>query len=73
MSVVYMTKDAGSIHQEGGRLKSGETREVTFTLGGDAFSYYDVETEYLVPDNGSFRILVGPSSDDLSLQTDVNF
>ena len=54
-------------------LEKGASKTVTIDLNEDAFSYYDVETEDLVPDNGSFRILVGPSSDDLSLQTDVNF
>ena len=54
-------------------LEKGASKTVTIDLNEDAFSYSDVETEDLVPDNGSFRILVGPSSDDLSLQTDVNF
>lgn len=54
-------------------LEKGASKTVTIDLNEDAFSYYDVETEDFVPDNGSFRILVGPSSDDLSLQTDVNF
>lgn len=54
-------------------LEKGASKTVAIDLNEDAFSYYDVETEDFVPDNGSFRILVGPSSDDLSLQTDVNF
>ena len=54
-------------------LKKGEAKTITIDLNEDAFSYYDINTEDFVPDNGSFRILVGPSSDDLPLQTDVNF
>lgn len=54
-------------------LEKGASKTVAIDLNEDAFSYYDIETEDFVPDNGSFRILVGPSSDDLSLQTDVNF
>lgn len=54
-------------------LEKGASKTVAIDLNEDAFSYYDIETEDFVPDNGSFRILVGPSSDDLSLQTDINF
>lgn len=54
-------------------LKKGETKSVTIDLDEDAFSYYDITAEDFVPDNGSFRIMAGPSSDDLPLQTDVIF
>ena len=54
-------------------LEKGESKTVEIELNEDAFSYYDITSEDFVPDNGSFRIMVGSSSDNLPLQTDVNF
>lgn len=43
-------------------LQPGETRDVTFTLGADAFSYYDSESHSWVMEPGTFRLHIGTSS-----------
>jgi beta-glucosidase len=45
-------------------LKPGEATTVEFTLGKDAFSFYDEEMKYVV-EPGEFQIMAGPNSVDL--------
>ena len=49
-------------------LKPGETKTVTVTLDGRAFSYYDVEAKKWRADSGEYQILVGRSSQDIVLR-----
>jgi beta-glucosidase len=49
-------------------LKPGETRRVTLTLPRRAFSFYDVQKKDWSTEPGDFAILVGSSSNDISLQ-----
>lgn len=49
-------------------LKPGEKKTVAFTLGPDAFSYYDPERKQWVAEPGDFEILLGSSSRDLRLK-----
>lgn len=50
------------------RLKSGESKEITFELDKSAFAYYDSEMNYIV-EAGEFNILVGNSSRDENLKS----
>jgi beta-glucosidase len=49
-------------------LKPGETKTVTVSLDGRAFSYYDVEAKKWRADSGEYQILVGRSSQDIALR-----
>jgi beta-glucosidase len=53
------------------RLRPGETKEATFQLDARAFSYYDTTVNEWRIDPGAFRIRVGPSSQDISLEKDI--
>ncbi|MCR5003569.1 MAG: glycoside hydrolase family 3 C-terminal domain-containing protein [Bacteroidales bacterium] len=46
-------------------LEPGETKTVTFTIGKDALSFYDVEKHGWVAEKGAFTALVGASSTDI--------
>src|SRR5271163_3732046 len=48
-------------------LKPGETKTVTVSLDGRAFSYYDAEAKKWRADSGEYQILVGRSSQDIPL------
>jgi beta-glucosidase len=51
------------------RLMPGEKQQITFTLGREAFSFYDpVKADWAV-EAGDFEILVGRSSRDIKLRT----
>ena len=50
-------------------LKAGETREVTISLDGEAFEYYDSLIDELSTRAGHYRILYGTSSRDEDLQS----
>src|SRR5271168_2441884 len=52
-------------------LKPGETKTVTVTLDGRAFSYYDVDAKQWRADPDEFQILVGRSSQDIQLHSSV--
>lgn len=52
-------------------LNPGETRELTFTLGEEAFRYWNDETHAWTIKPGKFEIAVGASSRDLRLQSKV--
>ncbi len=49
-------------------LRSGETKRVTVSLDGRAFSFYDVEKNNWKAEPGKFSILVGSSSEKIELQ-----
>src|SRR5271168_1905463 len=48
-------------------LNPGETKTVTVSLDGRAFSYYDAEAKKWRADSGEYQILVGRSSQDIQL------
>lgn len=52
-------------------LKPHETKQVTHVLNKDAFSYYCVNREDWVIENGEFDILIGASSKDIRLSKRV--
>ena len=53
-------------------LKPGETKTVTVTLDGRAFSYYDVDAKQWRADPDEYQILVGRSSQDIQLRGTVS-
>jgi beta-glucosidase len=53
-------------------LRPGQTRKVTLALDRRAFSYYDVNHKQWQADAGDFGILVGGSSDNISLNGTVH-
>ncbi|MDE6680592.1 MAG: glycoside hydrolase family 3 C-terminal domain-containing protein, partial [Muribaculaceae bacterium] len=46
-------------------LEPGQTEQVTFNLGRDAFSYFDADRHEWVMEPGDFEILVGTSAGDI--------
>lgn len=52
-------------------LRPGETRQVRLTIAPRALSYYDTSERRWVSRAGTYRILVGTSSRDLPLRSDV--
>lgn len=52
-------------------LAPGETRDVTFTLEGRAFAYYDDTRGAWVADEGDFQLLIGQSSTDLPVRVSL--
>ena len=46
-------------------LEPGQTEQVTFKLGRDAFSYFDADRHEWVMEPGDFEILVGTSAGDI--------
>jgi beta-glucosidase len=53
-------------------LAPGETKHVTVSLDARAFAYYDVSTTSWHADAGAYTILVGRSSEDITLQSPLN-
>lgn len=53
-------------------LQPGESRQVTLTLGDDAFQYFNDVKNSWVKDAGAFDILVGNSSRDIKLKNTIN-
>ena len=45
-------------------LQPGQTKTVTFTLGSDAFAFYDVDAKKFVTEPGAFKIMAGTNSAD---------
>jgi beta-glucosidase len=52
-------------------LQPGETKHVSVELDGRAFAFYDVEGKHWKVDSGEFGILVGDSSADIALKSNV--
>jgi beta-glucosidase len=55
------------------RLEAAETKEVSFTLTTDAFSFYDVGVSDWVVEPGVFEIRIGSSSRDIRLHDTIEF
>ncbi len=53
-------------------LEPGEEKEVTLSLGRDAFSYYNVKAQGWCVENGDYEIMVGASSRDIRLSAGVH-
>ncbi|MCU1250179.1 MAG: beta-glucosidase-like glycosyl hydrolase [Edaphobacter sp.] len=52
-------------------LDPGETKHVTIALPASQLSYYDVVTHKFIVVPGMFNVMVGSSSDDIRLRTDL--
>jgi beta-glucosidase len=52
-------------------LKPGETKQVTISLPVTQLSYYDVTMHKFIVAPGVFNVMVGSSSDDIRLRTDL--
>ena len=52
-------------------LKPGETKQVTISLPVNQLSYYDVSVHKFIVAPGVFSVMVGSSSDDIRLRTDL--
>ena len=48
-------------------LKKGESKKVTFTLGEEELSLYNMEMKQVV-EPGDFKVMIGAASDDIRLQ-----
>ncbi len=53
-------------------LKPGEKKIITFTLGKDAFSFYDAKAKEWIVEPGDFNIMVGSSSADIRVLNKVS-
>lgn len=53
------------------QLGKGESKSVTVHLGKDAFAFYDVDIHDFRVNPGKFNIMVGASSQDIRLETEV--
>ncbi len=51
-------------------LSSGESKMIVFTLGAEDLAFYDIDMKYGV-EAGTFKIMVGGSSDDKDLLSDT--
>lgn len=49
-------------------LAKGASQTISITLPADAFKYYDADAHAWVLDKGSYKILVGSSSEDIRLE-----
>ncbi|MBO8130941.1 MAG: glycoside hydrolase family 3 C-terminal domain-containing protein [Candidatus Marinimicrobia bacterium] len=52
-------------------LKKGEEKWVAFSLGKDAFAYYNPDIDEWMVEPGEFEVLVGSSSDDIRLRRKI--
>lgn len=52
-------------------LAPGETKTVTFCLNDRAFAYYNTQIQDFHVETGNFKILIGSSSRDIRLETEV--
>ena len=52
-------------------LKKGEAKTITITLDNGAFSYFNSEKGGWIVEPGKFELLVGSSSDDILLRTEI--
>lgn len=54
-------------------LQPGESKEVTLTLGKEAFQYFDEASKGWLVESGKYEIRVGTSSRDIKLTGEVTF
>lgn len=54
------------------RLEPGETKRITAELDTDSFGYYNTVIKDWYAESGSYRIMVGPSSADCPLVTEIH-
>ncbi|MFK3973013.1 glycoside hydrolase family 3 C-terminal domain-containing protein [Pseudomonas sp. NPDC087358] len=52
-------------------LQPGESRQLSMTVNGRAFAYFDPATFNWIVDAGRYRVLVGGASDDLPLRASL--
>lgn len=53
-------------------LKAGEEKEVNITLDSRAYAYYNVNINDWHVESGAYKILVGASSRDIKLESEIN-
>ncbi|BCZ44163.1 glycosyl hydrolase [Clostridium gelidum] len=53
-------------------LEAGETKEVEIKLDKKAFAFYCVDDKKWTVEEGKFEILIGSSSNDIRLQSEIN-
>jgi len=53
-------------------LNPGQTKTITFTLPADKLAFYDEKTHGFIVEPGAFDLLVGSSSEDIRLKTQLN-
>ena len=54
-------------------LKKGEIKTVTIVLNPDAFSYFNDSKGNWVTEPGKFEVLIGSSSKDIWLRTEIEY
>lgn len=54
-------------------LKSGDEKTVTMELKADDFAYYNVMLHSWTAENGLYKVLIGSSSQDIRLETEINY
>ena len=52
-------------------LRAGESRQLTFTLPQEAFTYYNPAAKDFIADPGQYRLMLAFSSRDVQLQKDI--
>lgn len=53
-------------------LQPGEEKTISFSLGPDAFAYYDASRHDWVVEPGEFKILIGTSSKNINFEIPIN-
>jgi beta-glucosidase len=53
------------------QLDPGETKHLTISLPSSRLSYYDVDTHKFIVAPGMFEVMIGASSDDIRLRTQL--
>jgi beta-glucosidase len=53
------------------KLQPGESRRVTFVIDRDHLAFYNEELEWITQP-GQFRLMIGPSSDNIQLQQEFS-
>jgi beta-glucosidase len=52
-------------------LQAGESRQVVLPLGVRSFAYFDVAAKHWRADPGTYRILIGDSSEQIALTAEL--
>ena len=77
---VYISKENSNIYRAKKELKgfekieleSGEEKEIVVHLNKDLFNYYDVKSKKWSIESGKYKILVGKSSKDIVLESEID-
>ena len=77
---VYISKENSNIYRAKKELKgfekieleSGEEKEIVVHLNKELFNYYDVKSKKWSIESGKYKILVGKSSKDIVLESEID-